>query len=1084
MTRRPPSHGHSGFALLRTPLLPLRAWKQLTAHRAPPPEHLPELGAWLEQSDLDTEREMHQLLEQPVLSEAMRLASASALEACAAWRRGERSERALGSRTVILRYLTRMSARCTPFGLFAGSTLLDIGRQCRFVLEPQSSYRTHTRLDSAVLDDWRLRVEQAPRLRAVLRFRPNPSSYRVGDELRYVEGRTLPGGVRDNAAVSVACTSALLVALEAARGPAGATRNQLARSICEQEPDIALDDAAAFVDTLIEQQLLWSELAPSATGAPATQTLLQSLQRIPEAASEARALAELESGCARLDELPLGRPSPLYPDASRAGLTRNAAATGSSFQVDLYKPATAVLGEAVVHEVERCMHALWLLRPEGTLPLDRFRDAFRARYGDRCVRLAEALDEETGVGFDAETRLTAPPAGLLEGMLWRRPPLEAGEATGPQHRLLLAKYAEALRLGARSIRLEPAELEALPQGSKPPLPDGISVLCELLGSSAETVDAGEFTLLIRGYAGPSGTSLFGRFCHGEPGLAARVREHMAREQALAADCVLAEVAHLPQARLGNLVGRPRLRAYQINYLSRDDGSEHDLGIEDLWLKVEGGCVKLYSEKLAREVGPRLACAHAISALDLPIYRCLEALAAQGTSAQLGFDWGPLRWAPFLPRVVVGRAIVAEATWNLDSERWRALASQERLRRFHELQRLRRELDLPRYVVACSGDQRLLIDLENALCVDVLSDAIRSGEISQLREALIDDAGLCVVGPEGRYVNELAIPLIARQPPGAGQPVVRNQAPRASARWHTPAERAGARKYPPGSEWLSLKLYTGPVTAERLLLDPLVPLIHELTAQASIDAWFFLRYADPQPHLRLRLHAVGAEQAGHVLERVARSLAAPLERDLLHTVQVDTYEPEVERYGGEGFITWAERIFWADSELVADTLAELSASEDENDDARWRHCCLGMHCLLVDLNFDLEARAALTDAARAGYRRELVDHPGFEDQVARRFRSERAWLDVITGGDHDRSLDGTAPLTRARVLSAAALELRRLAQEGALSVPPADVAFSLLHMHANRMLRSDQRIQELVLLELLCRAYRSRLARQRQSAKSA
>ncbi|HKY34928.1 MAG TPA: lantibiotic dehydratase [Polyangiaceae bacterium] len=176
-----------------------------------------------------------------------------------------------------------------------------------------SSYRTHTRPDSAVLESLRLQLEREPTLKSALRWRPNPSLYRVGDELRYIEARALPGGLRDNAAVSVASTSALLAALEAAHGPHGATRDELARSICQSEPDIAFVDAGAFVDALVEQQLLWSELAPSATGAPAMAALSRKLAKLPQGAAIAAALNKLDNGCQELDALPLGQGASLVP---------------------------------------------------------------------------------------------------------------------------------------------------------------------------------------------------------------------------------------------------------------------------------------------------------------------------------------------------------------------------------------------------------------------------------------------------------------------------------------------------------------------------------------------------------------------------------------------------------------------------------------------------------------------------------------------------------------------------------------------------------------------------------------------------
>ena len=66
--------------------------------------------------------------------------------------------------------------------------------------------------------------------------------------------------------------------------------------------------------------------------------------------------------------------------------------------------------------------------------------------------------------------------------------------------------------------------------------------------------------------------------------------------------------------------------------------------------------------------------------------------------------------------------------------------------------------------------------------------------------------------------------------------------------------------------------------------------------------------------------------------------------------------------------------------------------------------------------------------------------------------------------------------RSRALAPAAEELRALAAAGRLSVDIPELAMSLAHMHVNRMLRSVQRVQELVLYELLSRAYASQAAR--------
>ncbi|HEY1639542.1 MAG TPA: lantibiotic dehydratase C-terminal domain-containing protein, partial [Streptosporangiaceae bacterium] len=62
-------------------------------------------------------------------------------------------------------------------------------------------------------------------------------------------------------------------------------------------------------------------------------------------------------------------------------------------------------------------------------------------------------------------------------------------------------------------------------------------------------------------------------------------------------------------------------------------------------------------------------------------------------------------------------------------------------------------------------------------------------------------------------------------------------------------------------------------------------------------------------------------------------------------------------------------------------------------------------------------------------------------------------------------------------SAAAMRIRGIAGSGAGTAPSlAELAISLAHMHVNRLLRSAQRAQELVLYEMLDRLYTSRAAR--------
>jgi thiopeptide-type bacteriocin biosynthesis protein len=288
-----------------------------------------------------------------------------------------------------------------------------------------------------------------------------------------------------------------------------------------------------------------------------------------------------------------------------------------------------------------------------------------------------------------------------------------------------------------------------------------------------------------------------------------------------------------------------------------------------------------------------------------------------------------------------------------------------------------------------------------------------------------------------------------------------------------------RRFPPGSEWLYAKLYTGTGTADQLLNDLVGPLVRSSLTSGAADAWFFIRYADPDWHLRLRLRGEPRRLHADVLPSLQAAAAPLLEAGQLWRLQLDTYEREVERYGGDRGIELAEQVFVADSDAVLTIMGSLSG--DAGLDLRWRLAMCGMDLLFDDLGLTLEEKRSVARRAREGYGREFGIDGAFRGHVGKRYRAERARLEALlhSGPPPPAPLAAGLEALRRRSLQLAPVtsELRRLGEAGHLSATMADIAMNYAHMHANRLLRSAQRAQELVLYELLDRAYSSQAARQ-------
>jgi thiopeptide-type bacteriocin biosynthesis protein len=217
------------------------------------------------------------------------------------------------------------------------------------------------------------------------------------------------------------------------------------------------------------------------------------------------------------------------------------------------------------------------------------------------------------------------------------------------------------------------------------------------------------------------------------------------------------------------------------------------------------------------------------------------------------------------------------------------------------------------------------------------------------------------------------------------------------------------------------------------------------------------------------------------------LAAPFLADgRLWRIAVDTYEREVERYGGEGGIELAESLFEADSDAALAIVGRLES--ESGADERWRLSLRGCHELLVDLGLDLAAR---TDVVRRAYETlgvELRVDKALERALGARFRAERASLDEVlvaeAASDHRLSPGLVALAERSARARSIVEELRARERSGRLTVPVRDLAAGFLRMHCNRLLRSDLRAQELVIYEFLHRLYVSEAARGRSPGSAA
>jgi thiopeptide-type bacteriocin biosynthesis protein len=809
--------------------------------------------------------------------------------------------------------------------------------------------------------------------------------------------------------------------------------------------------------------------------------------RVPRLAA---ALRVLDSGLRSLDARGLGVPPAAYDKLVQSAEQLPAEFhPGRLVQVDVIRPTvSALLDEQLTRQILVAVQLLHSICDHSEIAsLRQFKDEFAERYQEREIPLLEALDDEAGIGFEAADNPTAEP--LIAGISFYPAEDVPSDETPPQGSPLQLRLQEMEANGKTILELDAKLVSELRVDSARPLPNAFAVLGACFRAHGQ--DDG---FHLQSVYGPSGANWLARFCHASPRLTELVEAHLRSEEASHdGSAVFAEIAHLPEGRVGNVVSRPALRRYEIPFLTTS-GIPRDarLPLADLTLSLLSGRLVLRSQRLGREVLPRLSSAHDFSSpRNLKLYKFLCLLQHQDVTPELAWSWGPLERERFLPRVVLGNIVLSLARWTIHAAGARELLQGQGEHRLRRLQEWRLAVKVPRFVYIAEGDNNLLIDFEAALSLEAFFDHLRKQSSAVLVEMFPRPEALPVSGPGGMFVHEMVVPFVRNRnlktQPGTADPPG-NAALRSDSAEPANVPVGAITVSKAGQDWLFAKIYCSPSHADRLLTELVPALLREVAGTAVTTKWFFTRYADPHWHLRLRFHGDPDALGAQVLPLLQRRVDVEQGRGTVWRFELDGYEPEVDRYGGPLAIHLAEELFHLDSELCL-KLLQLVAG-DFSTDLRWQLAFCGVDCLLTALGLKLdEKRTFAADVARWGERDFVVDED-YRRKVARRFRDYRHLLGSLLTEVEDGSRMDSANVPGQALNALASYsagvrllrdQLEEVRTQGKLTRTIPDLASSLVHMHLNRMFRSRHREQEAVLCELLNRTYAAGIGRNRNES---
>ena len=914
------------------------------------------------------------------------------------------------------RYLRRMSTRATPYGLFSGVGVGTFREQTTISTKGVSPRSTPDMHFLSLITDC---AEQDVDALSTCMVLANPTVAVRNGRIKILGPRSSEVATR-----SLRAGHVLSEILRESRSPL--PFGELVKLVQCCSPRTSTERARAFVAELIRFEVLLTDLrVPLTAEDPATHLAdrLSSIQssRLNELKQALHASLAI---CSDIDR-GLSSAADALDRASR--ISQGLRLEPFPIRVDgVLELESDGLGKHVAEEAARAAELLLRLSPTpaGSPLISRAKERFLATYGpDRDVPLLQFIDD---VKF--------PDVG--------------------QRRQDVSRDQRFIRLAAKALRsrLSVLELDALmleELGAVSPeqlhVPASVELACYLCSSSREAIDSGNYLLVVSPIVGSrSAGRSTGRFARSLGDSAINeLRAAARREQKdIGDDVIFAElICRPPHPRMANVSMRPIVREYELIVDGTPSVSaERVIRADDLVVSVRDNRFDLTWCLDGRRVIPCIG--HMMNHADAsPVAYFLSELSGDGAALLTRFDWGAAEVFPFLPRVTSGRTVLRPAQWRVSPSTLGA----------DSIDRAWVEHDLPQRVYLAEGDQRILIDIGDSFQRDTLTRLShrRAGDIV-LHEALpdISDAWL-PRSDDSRSFAEFVIPLFRASP----------VAPTASTRYLAIGDRE--RVKPPDSEWVYLKLYAAEFAQTALVREQILPYCHEKLNATDATLWFYLLYSDPESHVRVRLRSSNSASANALRENTCRWASQLLRSGLCLRVAIDTYEREVERYGGTDAMDIVEHIFWADSECTA-LLLGVSSEELRESMAV---------CALSDL---LDAILG-TERASEWLRRQRNRDPA----IGARYRKRKDDLAAALLRHEGFGLLTTNLALRRDLLDNAGRSLRDMERRRVLSRDLESICGSLVHMFCNRMYPRDISA-ELLLIGLTART-RIALVESRRSA---
>ena len=277
-----------------------------------------------------------------------------------------------------------------------------------------------------------------------------------------------------------------------------------------------------------------------------------------------------------------------------------------------------------------------------------------------------------------------------------------------------------------------------------------------------------------------------------------------------------------------------------------------------------------------------------------------------------------------------------------------------------------------------------------------------------------------------------------------------------------------RLFLPCDGWVYFKIYCGEITLDKLLINELHNYIEKLKTDKLIKSWFFIRYYDPDHHIRLRLKTQKNKHGYKVVLVLNKAIQELVHYNFIWKVEISSYDREIERYAWLKYKI-SEQLFYIDSTYYVGSLEYLT-----NNELKFLYnfkASLDFIKIFYPIDKDLLKFIKISEAS---YKQEFEITKITQKQLSTKYRSIKTRITAFLEDNNDCNFK----ILR-ETLSLKNFEIKKLFSTIEL-VENVSEKFSFvsshIHMNTNRTFSSNQRLYEMITYDYLYRYYNSLLQR--------